>query len=1271
VATFTIGPTQPSGRRTIADANALSLSSGDVVQFESIDQSGPFATATRLAARAGVIYDTLDEGHQWGITGMGGVDLATNGATLRWFRGDGGNLSGSQGIATTGQAQNVTLQHVELTGYALEAIKSTHGQWADHVNGVTPGSGPNDSGWLVEDLYVHDTSLGAGVNAWFHYGSGLTFRRCVWRNAGGDHAFYPKARGLRGYDSLFDQCVSPLSLRTGDQLLYRMYFDHCVNPVTSFPYDFTGLGGKQALYGVVLRSCSDGGAGGPLLFFDENNHEAGGDLKHADYDVVVYDLSMLDSCSAAQGLDFRDFTIAGRHVKLRNVSHGKNVAAPFRTGYTAANLDSDYGAYPNGGKPAGETHSITPTNTQISEATNLPVTGSALLGAGTTTADGTDYTPRTADIGFKGYPSPVTGGAAAWHTTPILASTPGAAATATPGGSFTPATPLLIDDEIVYAVAFNQNNLGDLVVTPPTGYSLRSSKSVTDRQAVYIATRKVVSGDTLTGAITLPTWLIQDGTGTNQARNFTTWVAVARGANATTPVPTGGTGTGGNSGAQATGATAATTITSPEAGSLAFGVVTVKPGQTVDTTTLDTTNSVPAGTTGDHWTRHDEQLAGTAAGAASIGASAYSAVLAAAVQAKLAVTFSPSSQWAAAVIELAPAAGSTTDTTAPDPPARSRVERVASTLAVITSDLKDYGSVSGGGGGPGSGSGWADVGSPLNWWKLTQDGGLRPSATSRDPSAVLGPRTAAYYTNLPLRDIADPSNARGTLISGTSVRYYPRSRGYNIVSIDFSDPAHFKITLEAPPASSGDKALSVGMVVQVRDTAPAAGPGSSPLRPKKPNGQYTIQSISGSIITFTTGAPTTSGTYNSGSGFVIAESEGRGEPVLYIDVAEGSIGSAGDSHGPLFLPFDPAAATSTRGTPANPWVLQHGYTNAMHIAGNVSAQANGGVASLSVMVPPWFDMWNASSEYLTYGGVGDPQLYNPFCHLELTNVNLIVQDGMGGYGLTGTLPGVVAGYSEPLSSSTVVIHGVPYTGLQIPTGEGIGWSGCSGVVRALMNHDFVYDGNKFGSGAGLLRWEWCTNFRNRFLVDAGGGHTDTYQVWDLINTGLGSFVDAVGRTWPLAPTWYRCYFENGGNAQLFLNDGGGSGNGEITDVWLLECISGTGNKFLLAAGCTNVGARRCLINGVPPGTGGMVGQRPDPLDYGSNDGTLPCSQGAPGVRGDHPCPAGTLAWPDPSGPNADDANLQVLIDGSTTPVDREVPGTSRPCTPGVCFDYVD
>lgn len=1252
--TVTFGPSQPLGRRTIADANNA-LASGDIAQFEPIDQSGPFLTSTRLVMQAGVKYTSLSPGHKWGIQGMGGIDLGVNGVTLEWYLGDGANLTGSQGLATTAEAKNFTLSQSEFRKYILEAIKSTHGQWADVVAGVTPGTGPDDSGWAVSDVYIHDSApVGYASNAWFHFGSGLVTHRVTFRRAGaGDHAFYPKGRGLRIYDTLFDDCVAPLSLRCGDQQCHRTYFDNCVNPVTSFPYDKTGLGGKQALYNTVLRLCRDGFGGGPLLFFDENNHEAGALLVHADYSVVVHTLTILDSSTAAQGFDFRDFTIAGRTVKLRNVAHGKFVTAPYRSGYTAANLDSDYNSYPNGGKPAAEAHSITPASNATSEVTLLPAVGSALLGAGTSTPDGTDFTPPRADIGFQGYPAPATGGV----VTPVLEPTLVAqGSSATPGGTLS--TVPLVGDDVFYALIFNQNNLGDLTVTPPSGYTLEVSRTLADKAAVYVVRRRWTAGDPSSGPITLPTWLIQDAVPVNQARGYETYCWIARGTHPTTPVAgsatnatVGGAGLAGNSGT--------TTIGTPPPGAWLVALFVGKPGQTPQTHNLDTANSIP--TTG--WTKRNggtDVLQGTANGSASITGSTWSQSLATGVssQAKVALTFTVAAQYVAMVMQIAPAAGGSSDTTPPDNPTNLRGDLAGTTVTVVA-DPTDYGTV-----GPPPppppppGGGFADVGPPVNWWKLTTEGGLRPPLDSYDPTALFGPRTRDYYDNVALRAVD-----RGSAITGASATYYPRILGLTIASIDFSDPAHFKINIaqKQPPPS----VYFAGASIRVQDISSIGGAAGA-FKPKKPNGTYVVQSVTGTgpwQITFTTGANTTSGTYNPDSGFAIGLAEARMDTIYLIDVTEASIGSASDSHGPLFLPLNPAAPLNT---PANPWVLQPGRCNNLKILGNSAARGTG-KASLNVLIPPWFDVTNAAPEYATYGQFADPQLYNPYCHVEWTNVHLDVR-GMGLKALTGGYPGTTPNYSVALGHE-VTIHGVTYQGLMIPSGEAMGYGGCSGLVSQVMSHDFCYDANKFGTGATNLRWEFCSFFRNRQLVIAGGGHTDCFQFWDLINTTLGSFTDLRGDVWPIAPTWFRCYFESGGNAMLFGNTGGGSGTGTISDCWALECVAATGNKFCSMDGMDNPGARRCLVNGVPEGSGTppMVGVRPTPLGLGNVEpqDTPPCAQ-----DGNHPCSRGLVIWPDPT-TAPDLANLKVNADGSTTPLDRPTFGAGDCGDPGPsgCYDY--
>jgi hypothetical protein len=1267
VATVTIGPTQTSGKRTIADANALTLAAGDVVQFESIDESGPFTAPTRLQARAGVTYRSLDFGHKWGLQGLGGVDLAgVNDVTIEDFLGDGQQLSGSLGILSTGSTSSLrlTLDRYELCNYENSALRAQHGQ-RTNFEGTGSIAGPDDVGWVMRNGYHHDNAFGVfgggHVSDCELHGFGAVLDRVVFRNTGLlDHALYPDARGLRMNDVQFDKCgtssTTAFTFRCGDQLAYRLYFDGCINPVAYFPYDKTGLGGIFALYGAVFRGCSAPG-GGALIFIDDANGETGAFHQVADQDAVLAGITILDSTTGGQVLDFRDFTaVAGRNVKLRNIAMGKNVTVPFAAGYTAGKLDSDYNAYPNGGKPAGETHSIAPSTLTVSEATLLPTSGSALISAGTTSVDA-NYTPRKPDIGFQGYPAPPS---AATPVAEIMAPTLlTKTSSATPSGTLgtTPAP----GDIVVYALGFNQNNLGDLTVTPPSGFNLDVSRSVTDRVGLYATTRKWVSGD----ALALPAWHLQDSVPADQARNCEVWAAIYRGQDGTTAIPTGGAVQGGNTAGQTAGATAATTIATPRPGSALVGFAVGKPGQTAPTHSLDTATSTPSGTTaGDRWNKRDEQLQGTANGSSAITMSAYSGVLDAthAEQAKLAVLFSVAAQWAAVAIEIQPpVGGGTADTTPPDAPANLQLESVTATSIVVKADPTDYGTVSGGGGGGGGGggAGWTDPGPPMQWYKFTQDGGLRPSPTSRDPSAAVGPRAADYYSNLSLRQ-----TLRGAAQPASAVTYYPRSLGLNILAIDFSDPAHFKVTLDAaPPPGSGLGLWQVGKVVQVRD-ASSTGGSAGAFKPKKPNGQYTIQSISGQIVTFNTGANTTSGTYDPDSGYAILDELKRTEAVSMIDVTETSIASAGDSHGPLFLPLDPNPATP-KNTPTNPWVLQPGFTNYLSIAGNVSSLDNGGAASLNILIPPWFDVINAGADYAANGMFADAQLLNPFCHIEFANCNLFVQDGMGAYGITGGKPGSTPAYSAPLGTANLVI----------PVGEAIGWGGCSGVVRGLMNQDFCYDGNKWGNGAKNLVWEYCTNFRMRNLVVSGGGHTDGYQVWWLENDGLGPWTDDTGRLWARRPTWYRCYFEAGGNAMLFLNSAqtGHVSPPVIKSTYALECIAGTGNKFLLTAGCHDAGAIRCLVNGVPKdaGTPPMVGVRPQPHDYGDNDQVLPCSQTSTGSGSWHPCPSGLLWWPDPGGPNAADANLSVLEDGSTVPIDRFNDAGTTPCTAGVCFDFAD
>jgi hypothetical protein len=501
-----------------------------------------------------------------------------------------------------------------------------------------------------------------------------------------------------------------------------------------------------------------------------------------------------------------------------------------------------------------------------------------------------------------------------------------------------------------------------------------------------------------------------------------------------------------------------------------------------------------------------------------------------------------------------------------------------------------------------------NVGSPVNWWKLTTAGGLRPSFTSYDSTSRVGPRASTFYDAQ--TTILAGCNARRGVLRGTprtDLDYWPRVLGSDVQSL--SGGTNLLVGV------SNAALYTVGQVVYL-DNCVGKDPtsGKSLALSPSPNGKvYTVKSKSGSTLTMNEGwVP------NAGSGIYDASTPGylgaqkKNDTVYEVNVTQATIGTLRDSVGPLFALEHPGSPNSA----TNRWVWQGGKCHRMYLTGNTDAATNGGHASLFIRIKPNLDVVNASAEMTLHDFTArDPQLFNPFCHVEWQNVDAAVEDGMVTEGMCGGL------------HSYVTLGGLSY-----PVGEGFGFGGCSGIWQGVMQGDLCYDAHFGGQGAANIQWWYCSDHRNRMIVAAGGGHTDDYQLKDVHNETLPAAHDQTGAT------WYRCYLESGGNAMVFQNSAGtaGSASHYIDNCWALECIFGTGNKAFDMAACRNGGARRCLFNGVTEGVGGMVGKKPTPLDLGNNNLT-------------HPYPTGNLVWPDTTHP---DANLLVALDGSKTAIAR-------------------
>jgi hypothetical protein len=522
----------------------------------------------------------------------------------------------------------------------------------------------------------------------------------------------------------------------------------------------------------------------------------------------------------------------------------------------------------------------------------------------------------------------------------------------------------------------------------------------------------------------------------------------------------------------------------------------------------------------------------------------------------------------------------------------------------------------GGGGGGGGGSSTLVPGPPSQWgnvYTTGTDGAWRPSLTTYAATNPFGP-PKLYYDNATTAVISGGrarNIARGTTVdtAGVKYKYYPRSLGFDVTDIDTTDAAHFKVTVAGGTWAPGD-------VVHLNDLV---GTGSTNLKPKA-DGDWTVSSVSGSVLTFTVGYTPTAGVYDNRAGHRgYITKQVKQDNYKEVVVTETSIATAGDAVGPYFTADGSLSGARTPGADGY-WVWTGGFCNNWIITGNSPG-------SLKIRIPGNLDVINASPEYAANGFSCDPQLLNPFNSCQWNNVTVDVQ-GMSSQATSG---GVMA-YSQLLS------------GFYFPQGESISYQGCSGIFDGVMNMGFAYDANKIGGNSAGLRWRHCFNFRN--TQAGGGGHTDTYQVFYLDNSTLTADT----------PTWEWCFMQNGGNGQIFLNaSGGGSGTKIIENCWALNCMSWRGNKFLDLASSSDVGARQCWINDDSRGDGTLaaVSPRPEPIDFGN---------GPPA----HPYPTGNVIWPEPTDPMA---NIAVADDGTPSTTATHV---QRPTIPsGATFTYIN
>lgn len=699
------------------------------------------------------------------------------------------------------------------------------------------------------------------------------------------------------------------------------------------------------------------------------------------------------------------------------------------------------------------------------------------------------------------------------------------------------------------------------------------------------------------------------------SRNWEMSVYELTGVDTTTPEDLVGTGATGTSSSNAnTGALSGTTAS----GALLLGANASRNGHVA---TEDATNETP----GTGWTVNAAPSSATAGGAQ----------LALAVFDQLLVGTATSPKAAA---KLATTGGSAT----------------SDAWAGFIISVKPEGSDDGGGDDGGGGTDPVDFlpGPPAFWGNLSTaltNPGWRPDLTTFDPDNPFSP-PQLYYDNATAAVISggEPrSTLRGTAVDtgGNKYTYYPRSLGADLSAIDFTDPAHLKVTVVTSEAGFVPD-INNGDTIQINDATgivflPGGGNKGQNLKPKI-DGNYTVTaktgSGSGSVLTLNRGW-TPNGVYGhpddptavppdvGNSGELDARVGHRGyvtKHLLHDDyheviVTESTIATAADSVGAYFTADGDIDGANTAG-PDGYWVWTGGHTNNWSITGNSPG-------SLKIRIPGNLDVINGSAEYTSNGAAADSQIINPFNACIWTNVTVDIN----GMSCRSTAGGVLA-YSQELD------------GLYFPQGESISYNGVSGVFKGVANLDFIYDANKIGGASANLRWEACANYR---MASAGtGGHTDCYQIFYLDNSALP----------PDVATWTWCTMMNGGNGQIFLNEkGGGSGTKFIINVWALYCLSWRGNKFLDLASSQDVGARHCWINDDTRGDGTLaaVSPRPEPLDLGN---------GPPA----HPYPRGIVIWP-----TSDDimANIAVANDGttSTAPSPNHL---ARPTKPdGAVFDY--
>jgi hypothetical protein len=400
MATYLIGPTQPVGRRTVADANSLTgiMHPGDFVFFEPGTYTG------NLFAAKGVYYSCVVDDQYFTLAN--GTLAVDDNCTVDHFKLDGSGGTSSAAVAPVGSvdgAKNVTLSNYEIKNFSSYAIRNDQGQW----NSTTQ----DDSGWLMVNGY-HSNNGSTTTYDTLINGSNCIFRNVTWENLGFSRSpIRIVGRGTRVEDTCVFRGCDGILVQAGNVVISGEFIG-CFKVMNWSSQDASGLGGEVCVVNVIADGQSVMNHIADLSTTTQPDGSALAPVRFVFANITAINPDPING----NGLFIKNMTNASRFVRVRNCAFGPGFQDNGIEGaYNATYGSVDYCFFQRSqaiNTTKEGVHSFKADDIKINATTYLPLGDSPLLRAGTNSvgysdqANALEVQPRVPDVGWMGVLAP-------------------------------------------------------------------------------------------------------------------------------------------------------------------------------------------------------------------------------------------------------------------------------------------------------------------------------------------------------------------------------------------------------------------------------------------------------------------------------------------------------------------------------------------------------------------------------------------------------------------------------------------------------------------------------------------------------------------------------------------------------------------------------------------------------------------------------------------------------------------------------------------------